>query len=203
MSETLLLFGGWSRDKQSYQKLIGSAPKNWEIHFIPPEDPIFSEILSNNLSEVTLVGHSLGGVLAIEFTQRYPDKVKKLFLVDSEGVPGHKAIFLLIWNLLRTHAQYGGRKLFENLKALARVLKKPIFYIHQALFAHSADLKGQAKLLKVPTVIIWGEKDHLTPLWQGEKLHKWISGSKMVVLKDMDHDWIIHSPELFWKNFKK
>lgn len=41
--------------------------------------------------------------------------------------------------------------------------------------------------LAMPTLLIWGDKDTITPLWQGEKLNRIISNSSLNVLKGLGH----------------
>jgi len=46
------------------------------------------EVVVNDTKEpVTLVGHGLGGWLAIRYALKYPDKVQKLVLINSAGLP--------------------------------------------------------------------------------------------------------------------
>jgi pimeloyl-ACP methyl ester carboxylesterase len=51
--------------------------------------------------------------------------------------------------------------------------------------------------LAMPTLLIWGDKDTVTPLWQGEKLKKIISNSSLVVLKGLGHIPQIEDPDQF------
>lgn len=212
MSNNLVLFWGWSRDARSYQGLLDSAPANWKIFIISYEELIpngkiddFDEnaikfLEKNNLNKFNLMGHSLGGALALEFAYHHPQKVQKLYLVDSEGIYEQASLPKLVANFFKSQSLYGKKKSLENIKALYRALKNPKLHYKLAHFAHHANLQEEAKSIKVPTIILWGEQDHLTPLWQGQKLHDLINGSKFVILKGMDHDWVLHSPELFWKN---
>lgn len=191
--KNLVIFGGWGRNEKSYQGLINNALEGWKIYYI--SNP---EFIPNK--RFYLLGHSLGGVLALEFACHHLDMVEKLFLVDSEGIYGHESLPQVLRNFLKTHTLQGKKKAGENLKAIYRILRRPVFHFKLAHFAHHANMEEEAKAIKVPTIILWGEKDHLTPLWQGEKLHGLIKGSKLVVLKDMYHDWILLHPELFWQN---
>jgi len=50
----------------------------------------------------------------------------------------------------------------------------------------SGKLSNFAKLA-MPTLLIWGDKDTITPLWQGEKLKQTIPQSSLRVLKDLGH----------------
>lgn len=50
-------------------------------------DFLYAFMQSQNVSRAALVGNSLGGWIALEFTAAHPDMVDKLVLVDSAGVP--------------------------------------------------------------------------------------------------------------------
>lgn len=60
----------------------------------------------------------------------------------------------------------------------------------------SSDLANFSKLA-MPTLLIWGDKDKVTPLWQGEKLKAVISGSRLDVLKGLGHIPQIEDPLRF------
>jgi pimeloyl-ACP methyl ester carboxylesterase len=51
--------------------------------------------------------------------------------------------------------------------------------------------------LVMPTLLIWGDQDSITPLWQGEKLKKIISTSSLNVLKGLGHIPQIEDPVQF------
>ena len=49
----------------------------------------------------------------------------------------------------------------------------------------------------MPTLLIWGDKDRITPLWQGEKLKTIIPSSALKVLKGLGHIPQIEDPVQF------
>jgi len=51
--------------------------------------------------------------------------------------------------------------------------------------------------IKVPTFIIWGDKDHIAPFSNAELLHKEIKGSKLLIIKDARHPAYLDNPELW------
>lgn len=213
--KNLVLFWGWTRNEKSYQKLVSLAPPSWKIYPVSYEqlmpqgrvdlfgENVFKFLDHHNLKEFDLLGHSLGGALALQFTYDHPERVERLFLIDSEGIYGHENVVQVLLNFLKSHSLHGRKKAMENIRAFYRTIKSPGFHLKLARHAHFADLQKEAKAVKVPTTIVWGEKDHLTPLWQGEKLHQLIANSQLVVLPKMDHDWILHSPQAFWANISK
>jgi len=50
------------------------------------------------------------------------------------------------------------------------------------------------RLVAVPTLIIWGDKDHLVPLRNAYLFHQTIRGSQLEILKDVGHVPMEESP---------
>lgn len=208
----LVLIAGWTRSAHSYQDLVNLTPQNWKTNVLPVFDLTpngqIKEIKKfllryiNELSaeKIVLAGHSLGGAIALEFASLYPDKVEALVLMNSEGIPGLETNKEILRNFLWAWAGSWKRTISHNWQSLLTVFRSPKLNLELATQAYLANFQHQAKAVKVPTLILWGERDLLTPLWQGEALHWYISRSKLVVLKTLDHDWVLHRPQLFWKH---
>lgn len=209
MKSPLVFIGGWSRDKGSYTKLIKTKPDDLDFYFISPKAIDLQDIgrslnyflMQNKIENADFAGHSVGGAIAMEFAAEYPAKIKKLYLIDSEGVPGSEKFQQLFVNFAKTQIKHGHHKITENAKSVLRLFKSPLRGLRFAKHAHYSDLRDKLKKINVDTLILWGEKDALTPLWQGEIINKDIKNSKLVVFKNMDHDWPLHSPQYFWKNY--
>ena len=203
-----VLITGWARNEKSYEKLVNSCPPNSSIKIFPHtnldldnfEEKFFQFLKQNNINQINLMGHSLGGALAIKIANKYPEKIAKLYLVDSEGIFVKEAMSKQVLNMTLNHKSFAKRKLKENLTSTLRILSHPKLYTKAAKFAYSADLQAEAREIKVPTIILWGENDKVTTLEQGKILNELIKNSKLVVLEGMDHDWILHDPEKFWSN---
>ncbi len=212
MSEILVVLPGWTRSERSYKRLVDSAPKGYKVivanhHEIIPTgniddfiDQFVSFLKARNLNKVSLIGHSLGGAMAMEFAMHYPEMVDKLYLVDSAGVYGQETIFELSNNLLRNLFTRGHTKLVKFFTNSGYLIRKLPMHIKLGRYAFKVDLKEQGSKIKNYTIIMWGEKDVLNSLWQGRALQKAIPRSKLIVLKDQGHDWIVYSPHLFWQN---
>lgn len=210
MVKNLVIFWGWTRNEKSYQRLIDTAPKEWEIMPISYEQlmphgniNVFKENLlkflkDNNLEKFYLMGHSLGGALAIDFAAYFSEKIQQLYLLDSEGVYDAQPISQAVKAIFNWHHKY---RSFSDPRwaSIQRILRHPILHARLGYHAHFIDLQQEASKLKVPTTIIWGANDKLTPISQGKKLHQLIVNSKFISLKDEGHDWILYNPELFWK----
>jgi len=57
--------------------------------------------------------------------------------------------------------------------------------------------ESQLETIRVPTLIVCGDKDSINPIEQGELLHQKVAGSKMVVLRDARHPSYLDRPEEF------
>jgi abhydrolase domain-containing protein 14 len=51
--------------------------------------------------------------------------------------------------------------------------------------------------IRVPTLIVWGEKDSMVPLAMGERMRNSIDGSRLIVLKGASHPAYLDRPEEF------
>ncbi len=98
------------------------------------------------LEKVSLMGHSLGGGLAIAFTLDHPDRVQKLILIDSAGVEDDTALL--------------GRLLFP-LFTLKAKLKRDKAYLSVMRSKDKSRKVYYNRLseIKVPTLIIWARWD--------------------------------------------
>jgi len=57
------------------------------------------------------------------------------------------------------------------------------------------DLSPVLSQVQVPTIIIWGEKDDITPLSDAYKINAKIKNSKLEILSGVDHDVNVKAPE--------
>lgn len=81
-----------------------------------------------------------------------------------------------------------------STNAYARWLPTLLLTERSALSASPANYAS----IKVPTSLIWGDRDQVTPLAQGQRLNRLISGSRLSVLVDVGHIPHIESPDGFY-----
>lgn len=204
-NEKSCYFPGWNRNEKTYKKLIKLAPAGWKIYCLSYQklipfgnvkdlnEKVLEFLKEKNIEEASFLGVSLGGVLAIRFAIEHPKKIDRLFLVDSEGVYEGDSSVRALKNVAIK------KDLLDSLKVLFTFFRNPILSFRTGRFAHYADIQEDAKKIKVPTTIIWGDKDKVTPIWRGERLHSLIPNSKFVTVPG-EHDWIVYYPENFWSN---
>lgn len=147
-----------------------------------------------SVPEPIVIGHSNGGRIALNLVSKYPGVIKKLILIDSAGIY-HGDIF--------SKTKRAGFKVVAKLgKPLAKVpVAKKVFYklIGAKDYNNApenmkitmqnmlvADRLLKVGSLKVPTTIIWGEKDKSTPLSDGKKWSKLLN-APLSVIKNAGH----------------
>ncbi|MBV8515951.1 MAG: alpha/beta fold hydrolase [Acidobacteria bacterium] len=142
---------------------------------------------------VHLVGHSMGGQLAIALAAARPELVRSLLLVSATGLPFHLDP--------RPHVRMLPRSL--RLARIARVLVPDFLRAGPASIAVAGtrvllgDLREDLHALRVPALLVWGEDDPLVPLVYGEAMQRAIEGSRLVVLPRAAHVPMWDAPEAF------
>ena len=149
---------------------------------------------------VTLVGNSLGGWIATRFAVEHPERVERLYLLNSAGLRRE--------NL---HSPYvedriAANRSLENM--LGYSLPVPNFVLDALVsnsqapayagFIRGYDPREELDMVladvQVPTTIIWGERDNLLPLICAHDFHKGIANSELVLLPRIGHMPQIQAP---------
>ncbi len=150
------------------------------------------------LSPLILVGHSMGGAIAIYLTSQMPHIVEKLILVDSIGLPLQTNAYTLMIRALLTSIYYPSG--IPPWKLVSNLLRTSPGLLHQIVQdVVKSDLRTEITSITVPTLIIWGEHDKLLPLSIGRELNAAIRGSTFVVLPRSGHCPHLQEPERFNK----
>ena len=167
------------------------------------------------LKNFALAGNSMGGAVAAQFAETYPDRVSALILVDAGGMPGKMGDRIpLAFQLLRqpwlqaVMAHANPRPLVREGLDKAIVRKAVInermidLYTDMALLEGTRDatferfnqtgedfnfIKNHVRALKMPVLILWGEEDHLIPVASAHTWNAAIPGSRLIVYPATGH----------------
>jgi pimeloyl-ACP methyl ester carboxylesterase len=143
---------------------------------------------------VHLVGHSMGGEIAIRLAAERPDLVRSLLLVNSAGMPFRLDPRPHVRTLPKP--PYGG-------PGIARVLVPDFLRAGPASVAIAgtrvvfSDMRRMMNHLHVPTLLVWGENDPLVPVHYGQAMQREIEGSRLVVIPRAAHVAMWDAPEEF------
>jgi pimeloyl-ACP methyl ester carboxylesterase len=154
-----------------------------------------------------LVGHSHGGRVSIALAADEPQRVGRLLLVDSAGIPPKRGLRyrrrVAVAKLGRAVAAVGGapgRRLQERMRA--RVASRDYLEASEAMRGTfraviSADLSDRLARIAAPTLLVWGEEDDDTPLWMAKRMEALIPDAGLVVLDGAGHYSYADSPGQF------
>lgn len=153
------------------------------------------KIVDKDKRKVVLIGHSNGGRIAVAFASRYPHNLAYLILIDSAGIYHDELHTKIRLMFFATLAKIGKR--ISSSKILRNVLYK---FARENNYNHATaemkktmvnlikeDLSLYLQKIITPTLIIWGEKDKVTPLSDAEIMHKIIKNSKLHIVKGARH----------------
>ncbi|OQY69062.1 hypothetical protein B6D29_00135 [Microgenomates bacterium UTCPR1] len=152
-----------------------------------------------NMSEVIVVGYSLGGGIAYSLANVSP-RVKKLVLIDSAGIEKTKEnehmrdlqrLFFYLSNpkyiftfftLIREYLLFTMKhsKNLSQIKTIRNNLNNSVGYMEN---------------LKVPTSIIWAKDNGIFPVSVAKKLNESIKSSKLFLVNG-NHDWILYKENI-------
>lgn len=152
---------------------------------------------------VILLGHSNGGRIAIAFTAKYPELVSRLILIDSAGISHSELPLRMKRWVFGSMAKIGKR--FTGSETLRKVLyllageedyQTASPSLRQTMVNMlEEDLTSSLKKIAVPTVLIWGKEDKLTPVSDGVAMSELITKSKLEIIPNARHAPFFTHPE--------
>ena len=161
-----------------------------------------------DLNDVTLIGHSLGGAIVQTLAVRAPGWLNSIVLVGTGArLKVHPDILDgLLSNFEATIdivCQWAfGPTASKTLISEGReaMLKTPPEVVHGDYNAcNQFDLMEKAAAINLPTLVISGGADDLTPVKYGDYLRNEIPGARQAVIKDAGHMMALEKPNEFTK----
>jgi pimeloyl-ACP methyl ester carboxylesterase len=147
------------------------------------------------IGAATIVGHSLGGAAAARVAALRPDVADKLVLVAAAGIPSKRRLAAyaipLVLTLRATAPAFVARVALDALRTGPEALLRGTIYTTRA------DVREEARSIRAPTLLIWGERDQLVPLTLADEWLAVIPHSRLIVLPGVGHMPMIERPTLF------
>jgi len=168
-------------------------------------------MIARHIKKVSLIGHSLGGLVACRVALKFPEKLDRLVLVAPMGLrpvsqtPWRISLTPVLGSLL-TRFAFDKEQVEESLredlyfdptlvgKNDVEAYWKPYSSAQArkvlAQVVRSSELwtlAGELDRIAVPTLIIWGDKDKMLDVAQAAAFHKQIPDAKFIVLPACGH----------------
>jgi pimeloyl-ACP methyl ester carboxylesterase len=145
----------------------------------------------------SLVGHSMGGQLAIHIAAEHRQP-KRLALVSASGMPRswtlHEAARFLAGAL---PPRAWGVPAFLPTIAADAVRAGPITLLQATRYLLLDDVRTLLPRITCPTLLIWGALDPIVPLAHGQAMQQKIPHSRLVVLENAAHNSMADRPDAF------
>lgn len=175
----------------------------------------------NNNQKISIIGHSLGGYIGLDYTIKNKDQIEKLVLFDSSGLLEEPTPLLRQYldAALTTDpvVRYNKVKnVFENLVAdpvrllpvvvdiFISIIDNPAAkHAFESAFRNSTltslDTNQVSKISNIPCLVIWGEKDKLIPVTYAEKFRKILDESIFLTIRDAGHSPFVEKPAIIYQ----
>ncbi len=172
------------------------------------------------LDKVIICGLSMGGFIALNALKRFPERFEALILCDTQcsadtieakekrykiideiGVNGvTKFNEGFIKNVFHKNSLSQKKALVEKLGAVVFSNSPHIITMGLTALAERSETCSTLSEIAIPTLIICGREDEVTPLAQSEFLHANINGSTLRVIDDAGHVSNLEQPQEFNKH---
>ena len=164
-----------------------------------------------NVKKVILIGHSFGGMIAIKYAVKYPEKIDKLILTGAAGIKHKLTVKQKAFSILGKM----GKSIFSL--PVIKNFKKPVYKIFSKIAQHrkkdyysassrmkeimknvlAEDITNCLDKIKTPTLLVWGREDMTTPLADGEIMNEKIPNSELKIIDNANHSLSCQKAEEF------
>ena len=166
------------------------------------------------LEDVVLCGNSLGGQVAVDFCLRDPGRVKRLVITGSAGLferslsGGQRP--RVSRELVRERAsdiffdpKHVTDELVEQVYAMLTDRHYVRFLIRIAKATRNRNMSEELWQVKLPTLIVWGKNDTITPPFVAEQFREGIPNARLVFIDRCGHAPPIEQPLQFSRILRK
>jgi len=175
--------------------------------------PKFQEFLEKfislkNYEDIILVGNSLGGHLGLMYTLDNMPKVRSLVLTGSSGLyesafgdtfpkrGNYDYIKKKVEDTFHS-PETATKELVDDVFAVVNDRMKALNTIAIAKSAIRHNLKEELHKYELPTLLIWGKQDKVTPAWVGEEFSKLMPQAELHMLDECGHAPMMEHPDTF------
>lgn len=221
--ETVLFIHGaggglytWSYQKGFFEKefnpiLIelpghGESEGEGEEEIVRYAEHVYAFLKALSLKKIFLVGHSMGGAIVQTLALTHPEVIKGIVLV---GTGARLKVLPMILEGIRNNFAETVPKINQfafSRKAPSDLIEKGVSLMSQYkaeilygdfLACDRFDVMKEVEKIVLPTLILCGEDDQLTPLKYSQFLQSRIKGSKLEVLPNAGHMVMMESSQAF------
>ena len=194
---TLLFLHGWGCNKNYMLPISNIKNCNSLVIDLPcfgensePDTPYFYDdfiedilifINENKFNITHIIAHSFGGKLACKLSNLL--KIKGLILIAPSIFNKRRGVIyylkIITYKVIKRYKKLNfiSSKMGSNdYKSLSSVMKKTMSNVI------NKNIIKEVKKISVPTILLFGKKDKITPIHMGKKIKKLIKDSELIIL---------------------
>jgi len=161
-----------------------------------------------NISQATLLGNSLGGHVSLYITKTFPELVDSLVLTGSSGLY-EKAMGDTYpkrgdYEYIKAKAEAvfydpktATKKMVDDLFKIVNDRSSVIRILALAKSAIRHNMAKDLPSIEIPTCLVWGKQDDVTPPEVGEEFNKLMPNSELFWIDKCGHAPMMEHPDLF------
>lgn len=219
----LIMLHGWKQDVSTFHNVSEILKEHFTLWLIDlpgfgrSENPkkgfyvgdyadIIAEFIKENkIDKPNLLGHSVGGNIAIKFASEKGELIGKLILESSSGIRPKKGIGRSLIYVLAKAFHY----LVPNIFKIKNRLRHKLYWKLESDYLNAGGLKNtltnilnEDLMLLLPkiknqTLLIWGANDTQVKLKYGKIMYRKIPDSKLEIFEDTAHFPHTENPKKF------
>ena len=185
------------------------TPERFEEMWVEAQARALARTLERlDVADAAIVGHDMGGPVAVTFFRLFPDRVTHLGLLSTNtfaDTPVDFPLSLLRFPLIgraiepvlfgrtglnalgRMASKTSGVRPARNDSNESRVIRTVFARVLRDLSRLYAEIERSLPAIDVPTVVIWGDQDMFFTVAQGRRTAGRIPGAEFVVLDGCGH----------------
>ena len=216
--QTLVLIPGLGSDGAVWRRMVTALAGQVE-HLVGDtlcDDSLAKmayRILDQAPERFALSGVSMGGMVALELMRLAPERISHLALFDTSALPDtlRRRMYRHLANLVvpltnykrrvehavasLVHADAADDVRGELVEMSVRVGARAYVRQNRAVIARG-DLRQVLPIIRVPTAVIVGQHDRITPVYQSQEIHRLTPKSTLEVVPDCGHLPPIEKPDV-------
>lgn len=165
-------------------------------------------VVQQDLHGMTLLGNSLGGHLAILYAFKNPDQVRGLVLTGSSGLfengmggsfPKRGSYDYVAERVAYTFYDpaVASKELIDEVFEITSSIPKCMSIVAIAKSAQSNNVAKDLYKIQVPTLLVWGLNDTITPAEVGHEFNRLIVNSELYFIDKCCHAPMMEVPSRF------
>ena len=175
-------------------------------------EDIYEVIKKEKIPRFILISHSFGNLIALDFARRHQKMLKALILVSADSAPSKRKISKALVPLLvlskmmdmfnssekrGSHIDYGeylGTGDWNIRRSIADISNTGLMsYLSSLNHAYGFDIESSLPEIRIPTLVIHGDKDTIFPIESGRRISRAIKDSRFVTFEGADHIIVLNN----------